>query len=723
MPMATLLRPGDVLGGFKVDEVIGIGGMAIVYRAQQISLGRSVALKVLSGEVSSDSHFRERFRREGAHAASLDHPNIVPVYDSGEEHGHLYLAMRLVEGTNLAELIHQRGLTADNAVEILRPVASALDTAHAAGLIHRDVKPQNILIASNGHPYLADFGIAKGTNTLSLTATGNFVGSVHFASPEQINGLTLTSASDIYALTAVLFQCLTGRVPYPRDSDAGVMRAHLHDPPPTLPGTAESDFHSVLARGMAKDPGARYGHAGDLINAAALCVRRLPNDRRNSIPAFPFATADDPGGSTLLPQMLEPESPHALADQTIVAERPVDRTVVHPHGVGASGSASGRMTEPPTAVPTRPPANPRRPARRIAAAVGLLPAAAIVAVVIALSSGSHAAGATILRTGNLALSIPTGWRSAPAAVNGLALRSPVAAESARTQVVAGTLANPDPVAGTLPAATTETSGRPTYGRVVSLALGRARLYSWSAAGHESVAVYLIATDRGEYAAACTARHPPTTPGPAQACAELLDKSHLQGAAVEYPGPDPAVTGTVGNLAEAREKTLAGVTTQLASNSLGRRGAALRRVAAADDTMAKELAGIKGSGRYRPVLLGVAAALEAEANMARRAGAAALAGDRTRYESARSAGPDASRQLVAATSALATLGLRQTITALDLSPAPLVKAQSTGTHPSSTPAQASESVTPSTTPSTSSPSSSASHPKPSGEVEVPQPEEK
>ncbi|HWB69153.1 MAG TPA: serine/threonine-protein kinase, partial [Solirubrobacterales bacterium] len=286
---ATLLRPGDVVGGFEVEDLIGIGGMATVYRARQVSLGRPVALKVLSRQFTGDETFRERFRREGMHAASLEHPNIVPVYDSGEQDGLLYLAMRYVEGQSLAELLSSQGVTADRAIEIMQPIASALDCAHAAGLIHRDIKPQNILITNQGHPYLADFGVAKDANAPGLTATGGFVGSVNYASPEQIKGLTLTPASDIYALTAVLYHCLSGDVPYPGESEAGVMHSHLNEPPPTLPALegADSEFHTVFARGMAKDPGARYGHAGDLINAAAVCVSRLPSERRKSIPAFP----------------------------------------------------------------------------------------------------------------------------------------------------------------------------------------------------------------------------------------------------------------------------------------------------------------------------------------------------------------------------------------------------------------------------------------------------
>ncbi len=278
-----------MLGGFRVDRLIGIGGTAIVYRAEQISLGRPVALKVLADQLASDDVFRERFRREGKHLAAFEHPNIVPVHDSGEQDGLLYLAMRLVEGTNLAELIRGPGLTADHTIDILGPIASALDAAHAEGLIHRDVKPQNILITDRGHPYLADFGVAKGSNTYGLTATGGFVGSVNYASPEQIRGSTLTAASDIYALTAVLYHCLTGDVPYIREADAAIMHAHLQEPPPALPaGNKEGEaLDAAIARGMAKEPDARYEQALELLDAATRAVHHLPPPRRKAIPAFP----------------------------------------------------------------------------------------------------------------------------------------------------------------------------------------------------------------------------------------------------------------------------------------------------------------------------------------------------------------------------------------------------------------------------------------------------
>jgi serine/threonine protein kinase len=393
-PLATataILRPGDVLGGFRVEDVIGIGGMAIVYRAEQVSLGRQVALKVLSSKLTNDEVFRERFRREGMHAAALEHPNIVPVYDSDEQDGLLYLAMRLVEGTNLAELIQTRGLTADQTVEILRPIASALDTAHAGGLIHRDVKPQNILITDQGHPYLADFGVAKGSNTSGLTATGGFVGSVNYASPEQIKGLTLTSASDIYALTAVLYQCLTDRVPYPRETDAGIMHAHLTEPPPTLPVVAgtDSDFHTVFARGMAKDPGARYGHAGDLINAAALSADRMPSVRRKAVPAFPDVSSAQAGAVTSetsgaaaaeMSAAAAAETPAVEGTEIVSRDEMAELRRVESHT-----TADRRRTPTPEPEPEVVPSS-RRWAVVVAGGVGVI--AVIVALALVLGSGA-----------------------------------------------------------------------------------------------------------------------------------------------------------------------------------------------------------------------------------------------------------------------------------------------------------------------------------------------
>ncbi|HEV7883851.1 MAG TPA: serine/threonine-protein kinase, partial [Solirubrobacteraceae bacterium] len=198
----TILRSGEVLGGYRIGDVLGVGGMAVVYRAHQLSLNRPVALKVLTRDVTHDDSFRERFRREAHHAATLEHPNIVPVYDTGEDAGHLYIAMRLVEGGTLADLLQGGGLSPAGTVRILRPLAGALDAAHGLGLVHRDIKPENILLARDEHPYLGDFGVAKSNETRGLTEAGGFVGTVNYASPEQIRAEPLTPASDIYSFTA-----------------------------------------------------------------------------------------------------------------------------------------------------------------------------------------------------------------------------------------------------------------------------------------------------------------------------------------------------------------------------------------------------------------------------------------------------------------------------------------------------------------------------------------
>src|SRR5579871_1256866 len=177
-----MLGRGEVLGGYRIDDVVGIGGMAIVYRAEQLSLGRTVALKVLAPQLSRDEAFQERFRREGRHAAALDHPNVVTIYDFGEALGRLYLAMALVDGTTLAQRLLDSSVSPDAAVSILGPIASALDAAHRLGLVHRDIKPQNILLDGRDTPYLADFGVATRPGGAALTSTGGFVGSVHYAS-------------------------------------------------------------------------------------------------------------------------------------------------------------------------------------------------------------------------------------------------------------------------------------------------------------------------------------------------------------------------------------------------------------------------------------------------------------------------------------------------------------------------------------------------------------
>jgi serine/threonine protein kinase len=277
--MSMVPRVGTELAGYRIESVLGRGGMAIVYLAEHLRLGRKVALKVMAPELAGDERFRERFISESRLAASLHDPNVMPIYDAGETEGVLYIAMRLVEGSDLKTIIvNEAPLDLRRTVSIIRQAANALDAAHAAGLIHRDVKPANMLVtpASGSQPehvYLTDFGLTKRAESKTgYTKTGTFVGSIDYLAPERIEGNTpATSQVDVYSLGCVLFECLTGRVPFVRDNDMSVMWAHMNEPPPRVTASRPNlppAIDEVVARAMAKAPKDRFASCGDLAAAA-----------------------------------------------------------------------------------------------------------------------------------------------------------------------------------------------------------------------------------------------------------------------------------------------------------------------------------------------------------------------------------------------------------------------------------------------------------------------
>jgi tRNA A-37 threonylcarbamoyl transferase component Bud32 len=283
MSQATDPRLGTTLGGYRIDSLIGRGGMSVVYLAEDLHLGRKVALKFLAPELVLDDKFRERFVRESRLAASLEHPNIVTVYDAREADGQLYLAMRYVAGTDLKRLIASEGaLDTARAVSILFQAASALDAAHGEGLIHRDVKPGNILIAPRSDAtgrdrvYLSDFGLTKrATSESGITATGQFVGTLDYAAPEQFEAKPIDGRADVYSLGCLLYECLTGDVPYPRENQAALVFAHLHSPPPKVTDKLPhlpAAIDDVVATAMAKRPEDRYASAGELAESAAAAL-------------------------------------------------------------------------------------------------------------------------------------------------------------------------------------------------------------------------------------------------------------------------------------------------------------------------------------------------------------------------------------------------------------------------------------------------------------------
>ena len=297
--MVPELTPGELLGGCRVEGVIARGGMGVVYRATQLQLQRPVALKVITADRAGDPEFRERFERESRMAAAIDHPNVVPVYAAGEDRGALYIVMRYVPGSDLHALIKANGaLPGPRAAAIVAQVAAALDAAHAAGLVHRDVKPANVLLPSAGdHAYLSDFGLVQSLDPHEpLTESGRWIGTVDFASPEQLGGEPVDARSDVYSLGCVLYATLTGAPPFPRGTVSATLLAHLRDAPPKPSASgADAQFDRVIARALAKDPDDRYPSAGDLGRATLAAARGEPvteSERTVAIgPAAPGAGA------------------------------------------------------------------------------------------------------------------------------------------------------------------------------------------------------------------------------------------------------------------------------------------------------------------------------------------------------------------------------------------------------------------------------------------------
>jgi serine/threonine-protein kinase len=270
-------RIGKVIAGYRIEERIGRGGMGVVYRAEHLNLRRRAAIKIIAPDLAESEGFRERFTREARIAAALQHPNIVTVYDAGEVDGLLYLAMQYIEGLDLSAMLRKEGrLRPYRAVDVCRQVAAALDAAHALGLIHRDVKPANVLIEGRT-AFLTDFGLTKrldGTHT-ELTRAGDVVGTIHYVAPEQIEGNPVTARSDVYSLGCLLYHCLTGKVPFERDTDVAVIYAHLSEQPPKLTAVRPelaSGLDAVIAKALDKSPDRRFKTCADLINAARAVV-------------------------------------------------------------------------------------------------------------------------------------------------------------------------------------------------------------------------------------------------------------------------------------------------------------------------------------------------------------------------------------------------------------------------------------------------------------------
>jgi serine/threonine protein kinase len=325
-------RIGSSVAGYRLEALIGRGGMSFVYLAEHVRLGRKVALKLLAPPLSKDESFRARFERESQRAAEIDHPNIIPIYDAGDANGELYIAMKYVPGSDLKTLIAQDGqLNVSRALFLLEQAAAALDAAHDRDLIHRDVKPANILVEEHSERvYVTDFGVVKHTLSRGQTKTGFFIGTTDYAAPEQIEARPVDARTDVYSLGCVLYECLAGSPPFDRDADVAVMHAHLTQPPPLLSdvrGDLPKTLDRTIARAMAKDPDERYSTCSELVQtarAAALSAARN-TDFETRAPISPTVASTVAGataaaaGSTPAPPVAQPEQP---AEPELVAAQP-----------------------------------------------------------------------------------------------------------------------------------------------------------------------------------------------------------------------------------------------------------------------------------------------------------------------------------------------------------------------------------------------------------------
>ena len=268
--------PGDVFVDYRIEGLAGRGGMGVVYRATQLGLERTVALKVITPALADDEDFRRRFVAESKAAAAVEHPNVIPVYYAGEVEDVLFIVMRYVDGPDLRALVRaEDSLDPERAAHIVAQLGGALDAAHRHGLVHRDVKPANVLLGEDDHAYLTDFGLTKAATTTDhggLSRAGGWVGTLGYVAPEQIRGERIDARTDVYALGCVLVYALTGTAPYSGDSDEATLWAHLNAPPPSE--SVPPEFEGVVARALAKDPSDRYPSTGDLGRAALRAAGR-----------------------------------------------------------------------------------------------------------------------------------------------------------------------------------------------------------------------------------------------------------------------------------------------------------------------------------------------------------------------------------------------------------------------------------------------------------------
>ena len=643
-----MLQAGETLAGYRIEAIAGVGGMGVVYRATQLSLERRVALKVLSTTLVGNHRFRERFRLEGRHAAALDHPNIIPVYEAGESNGLMFIAMRFVDGPTLADMVMQQALSGRETLRILAAIASALDAAHDSGLIHRDVKPHNILLTSGGHPYLADFGITKGAQSSGLTNSGDFVGSVGYVSPEQIDGRDVTRASDTYSLTAVLFHCLTGTLPYDHDTEAALMHAHLFAPPPTISGLgieAPPALDSVFARGMAKEPSFRFDRATELVEA---CREAMEGAQLDRCPALVPGAAFGAGGPPVAdawasaPVAATPvaATPQAAAAPTASAAAGLLDPALAPAG---SSTAADRRRDAPAPAPTagEPRWRPslsldldweglRMPALLVAGMLVLIGAPLLG---YAIGHRDEPAAPATARSQSLEVGYTAPWKPSGATIAGLGLDGTLGLRRPDgTVLVAGRLRDPGPGFDPAPADLRNLAARRPQPVRVRLADREGVRYAMPLRAGGSLWMIAFPDSKGWTTVACHSAEA----APDAVCARVAATLRSRTGSPVALGPDKRTAARLDSAIRRLSSARLAAKPGLRSRSYATRARTLRRLASADTAAARSLAALKLRPQEPVVFTNMVKALRSEASILRRLARAAAGRRRATYDEARGA---------------------------------------------------------------------------------------
>ena len=682
--MSQILASGTQLGGYRVESLLGRGGMGVVYEATQLSLGRKVALKLLAPDLSADEGFRVRFQREARIQAGIDHAHIVSVYEAGELEGEgLYIAMQIVRGPNLKELVRSGDLDPARVLRLLTPVADALDTAHEADLVHRDIKPHNILVGRRDHAYLADFGLTRRPGDTNVTRTGAFVGTLDYAAPEQIEGAVPTARTDVYSFGALAFECLTGSVPFPRRSEAAVMLAHLTQEPPhasEVCGDLSQAVDAALQRALAKAPAARQASALELMAELQSALqdvspyqvpRSQPSTARTSSgDTLPLDDAETPSEPTLPVNGAPPGQPIVASAPTrprAPAVAPVpppapspagERTELRSHAGAltrddprAGREAVAPRTSPtaaprtsPTVAPATAPARARaRPRRRLPVPVligaAAVPVAAVLGIVLG-GSGSDspttlpaAPASRTMSAGALKVAVPASWRNVSA-------RQPQGLELKEAQAVAPRGA---------PAGEAITIGRSSGGGATLLPAAFVRALPAAPQGEPvklgALEAYRHAGLRPRGAPATTVYAAPTTDGVAtvacvgdsvaRSCAQVASTLRVDGARPVPLGPHAAYAKSVGTalaaLTHARTSALKDLG---AAHTRRGQGKAADAIASAYGRARSTLLRAPLSPLERDAHARLLAALQDAQTAWKAMGSAAANGDGERYANAR-----------------------------------------------------------------------------------------